>query len=96
MLMIELTDYKSAIYVVRKELQENKEQLAKKDSLIEVYSKILCLFKKKIEELSQRIAQLQEEKEEANAEIKRRLTEASEMRQAIEEKSKVITENSKV
>jgi septal ring factor EnvC (AmiA/AmiB activator) len=36
MMAIELNDYKNAIGVVRKELQECKEQLAQRDSLVEV------------------------------------------------------------
>jgi chromosome segregation ATPase len=45
--------------------------------------------------LSQRIAELQQQKEETNEELRKKLAEALELREAVEEKSKVIAENSK-
>jgi hypothetical protein len=47
MLTAELNDYKNAIGIVRKELQECKERLTEKESLIEVFDKLKIYFDKK-------------------------------------------------
>nr|CAD2178249.1 unnamed protein product [Meloidogyne enterolobii] len=81
MLIVELEDYKNASVKMKKELQDCKEKLAEKEALIE--------------ELSQHIATLQEEKAETNEQLRQKGIESTELKQSIDEKSNLIAENSK-
>ncbi|CAK5082955.1 unnamed protein product [Meloidogyne enterolobii] len=81
MLIVELEDYKNASVKMKKDLQDCKEKLAEKEALIE--------------ELSQHIATLQEEKAETNEQLRQKGIESTELKQSIDEKSNLIAENSK-
>uniref|UniRef100_A0A915M8Q5 GRIP domain-containing protein n=1 Tax=Meloidogyne javanica TaxID=6303 RepID=A0A915M8Q5_MELJA len=81
MLIVELEDYKNASVKMKKELQDCKEKLAEKEALIE--------------ELSQHIATLHEEKAETNEQLRQKGIESTELKQSIDEKSNLIAENSK-
>uniref|UniRef100_A0A183BHT0 GRIP domain-containing protein n=1 Tax=Globodera pallida TaxID=36090 RepID=A0A183BHT0_GLOPA len=81
MMAIELADYKSALVAARKELAEGAAKTGEREAMVE--------------ELSQRIAQLQLEKEEVNSELRLKNTQNAELTQKMEENGRLLSEHAK-
>uniref|UniRef100_A0A914IAS2 GRIP domain-containing protein n=1 Tax=Globodera rostochiensis TaxID=31243 RepID=A0A914IAS2_GLORO len=81
MMAMELADYKNALVAARKELAEGAAKTGEREAMVE--------------ELSQRIAQLQLEKEEVNSELRLKNTQNAELTQKMEENVRLLSEHAK-
>ncbi|KAL3081065.1 hypothetical protein niasHT_037533 [Heterodera trifolii] len=81
MIAMELADYKNALIAARKELADNATKMGEKEAIVE--------------EFSQRIDQLQQQKEEINSELRTKNAQIAELIQQMEAKSRLLSEHAK-